>query len=284
MSSLNECTFQRCQHDRKNPYVMISREMAQDKSISPKAKGVLLYLLSLPTDWKIYHSQLQDGLGVGEDYINSSMDELLKSGYAERTRGRVNGQFQAYQYIIREFKKCLPDRENRPGSSGPENPGLQSNEDIHIKKTTTAAPPPAAAAPIQQKLYPCLESVDIPESAKCQLSKAFEENVVIDGIGWATHPTNPPNTSLAASIRYACNNNLSESDHKKKFQKKETAYEKIKNKFENGKVYNGAECFINENCIAFQRGMKHEQVDINQYFKMEKLVEMCKNFGIDCKI
>ncbi|MEK6883551.1 MAG: hypothetical protein AABY22_28240, partial [Nanoarchaeota archaeon] len=36
----NESTFQRSLHDKKNPYVMISREMAQDKSISPKAKGV----------------------------------------------------------------------------------------------------------------------------------------------------------------------------------------------------------------------------------------------------
>jgi hypothetical protein len=108
-------TFERCAHDRKNPYVMISREMAQDPSISPSAKGVLLYLLSLPPNWKIYHSQLQDALGVGEDYIRSVMKELLQSGYAERKRERINGSFGPYQYTIREFKKCSPDRENPSG-------------------------------------------------------------------------------------------------------------------------------------------------------------------------
>lgn len=130
---MNDSTFERCEHDRENPYVMISREMAQDKSISPKAKGVLLYLLSLPKDWKIYHSQLQDGLGVGEDYINSAMDELIANGYAERTRERVKGIFQPYKYKIREFKKCSPNLKNQPGLAGPVNPGLQSKDILNKK-------------------------------------------------------------------------------------------------------------------------------------------------------
>lgn len=149
-----EPTFERCIHDRKNPYVMISREMAQDKSISPKAKGVLLYLFSLPADWQIYHSQLQKGLGVGEDYVNSAMDELLKNGYAERTRTRINGTYQPYTYKIREFKKCSPNGKtpfgscslqemppqcvlNQTGFTGPGNPGLHKKEEIHTKETTT---------------------------------------------------------------------------------------------------------------------------------------------------
>lgn len=146
---MNEPTFQRHTHDKKNPYVMISREMAQDKSISPKARGVLLYLLSLPDDWKIYHSQLCNGLGVGEDYVNSAMEELLNNGYAERTREKVKGLFQPYQYKIYEFKKCLPDRENRPGSTGPENPGIQKR-DIENKQTeiVCVAAPPVAASPL----------------------------------------------------------------------------------------------------------------------------------------
>lgn len=81
---------------------MISRE---NKSISPKAKRVLLYLLSLPSNWKIYHSQLRKGLGVGEEYINSCMEELINAGYAERTRERIKGIYQPYKYKILEFKK-----------------------------------------------------------------------------------------------------------------------------------------------------------------------------------
>jgi len=115
-SNQNQSTFQRCPHDRQNPYVQISREMAQDKSITPASKGVLLYLLSLPPTWKIYHSQLQEGLGVGDDYIRTVMDDLIKAGYVDRTRERVNGSFGPYHYTIREFKKCSPNRENRSGN------------------------------------------------------------------------------------------------------------------------------------------------------------------------
>lgn len=125
-----ESIFERCPHDKENPYVMVSREMAQDPTISPKAKGVLLYLLSLPHDWKIYHSQLQQGLNVGEDYVNSSLDELIEAGYVDRTRERIKGIYQPYKYKIREFKKSLPNGENQTGLASPVNPELQKNDKI----------------------------------------------------------------------------------------------------------------------------------------------------------
>jgi len=134
--SKNESIFERCHHDRENPYAQISRELIQDRSISPKAKGVLIYILSLPKDWQIFHSQLQHGLNIGEDYLNSAMEELITAGYADRTREKLKGIFQPYRYKIREFKKCSPDRENRPGSTGPENPAVQkthpSSKEIEI--------------------------------------------------------------------------------------------------------------------------------------------------------
>ena len=125
MSESNQATITRAKHDKQNPYVLISREMLQDKSISPKAKGILCYLLALPDDWQIYHSQLQSSLNVGEDYINSAMAELLKAGYANRTRQKLNGKFQSYHYEISESKIFF-----QTGFSGPENPGILSNERV----------------------------------------------------------------------------------------------------------------------------------------------------------
>lgn len=112
-----ESTFQRCPHDRKNPYAQINRGLLHDKSISLRAKGLLCYLLSLPENWKIYHSQLQEALNEGERCITSAMDELIKAGYAERYRDRLNGQYQPYHYTIREFKKCLPNDNFAPGEN-----------------------------------------------------------------------------------------------------------------------------------------------------------------------
>ena len=209
-----ESYFELCPHDKQNPYVMISREMAQDKSISPKAKGVLLYLLSLPRDWKIYHSQLQDGLGVGEQYINSAMDELVKVGYADRTRERVKGIFQPYKYKIREFKKLLPDRENQPGFSGPENPGLQNTyiKNTDIQKKQQQALPVSAAVSFKHankeqqipSIHPILEKVDIPIKDKEWITRNHAEELVIHAVKWATHPDTKIKSTLAAAIKWAC--------------------------------------------------------------------------------
>ena len=42
----NDATIFRCRHDSENPYVQIRREIFEDKTISPKAKGILGYILS----------------------------------------------------------------------------------------------------------------------------------------------------------------------------------------------------------------------------------------------
>ncbi|MFI5420120.1 MAG: hypothetical protein ACHQ1H_04055 [Nitrososphaerales archaeon] len=168
-------------------------------------------------------------MDIGEDYLNSALEELIMQGYAERTRERVKGIFQPYRYKIREFKKCSPDRENRPGSSGPENPVLQKKETetTSIKETTTQkAGGPADAAPLPKKkaekkkpqIYPILDSVDIPVSQKNRLFLEFDEKTVINAIGWATHPSNPPRESLVQSIRFACNEGLSAALFDKKKQ------------------------------------------------------------------
>lgn len=210
---MKEPTFQRCPHDIKNPYVMISREMAQDKSISPKARGVLLYILSLPSDWKIYHSQLQEGLGVGEEYLNSALDELIAAGYADRSRERINGMYQPYKYIIREFKKCLPNRENQAGSSSPENPVLHNKEDISTKETTTKQTAVAAffekqpetqEPHVMRKSYQALDNVNIPLADKIWISEHYDQETVKNAVSWATNPITIIKTTLVQAIKWAC--------------------------------------------------------------------------------
>jgi hypothetical protein len=231
---MNEPIFERCPHDKQNPYVMISREMAQDKTISPKAKGVLLYLFSLPSNWKIYHSQLQNGLGIGEEYLNSALDELIAAGYAERTRERVKGIFQPYRYKIREFKKCLPNGENRPGSSGPENPGIQNTDGANKEEQQQGSPSdstdletPAAAAVFSnessslkpnpqvvpcpdgnksRKWLPDLDDIDIPDQDKVEISKRYKPEVVKNAIAWARHPETKISKGLSPAIKWACQN------------------------------------------------------------------------------
>lgn len=166
----NQITFRRSAHDKKNPYVMISREMLQDKSISPKAKGILCYLLSLPDDWQIYHKQIQSALDIGEDYLNSAMDELLAAGYAQRTRERVKGLFQPYQYEISEFKIFQPNGENQAGSTGPVNPDIQKkyslpSEERQKKQTTEQEGSVVCSFFQKEEIQEKLKQIDLPEES-----------------------------------------------------------------------------------------------------------------------
>lgn len=281
---MNESIFERCEHDRENPYVMISREMAQDKSISPKAKGVLLYLLSLPKNWRIYHSQLQDGLGVGEDYINSAMDELIANGYADRTRERVKGIFQPYKYKIREFKKFNPNGKNQPGLTGPVNPGLQNRdkESRYIKNKQQQAASAAAAVPPKKEsrkakrlvVYDCLKEVDILAKEKDWLTSHYDEQVVKEAIAWATSPYITITTTLTQAIKWAC------KERPETPKEKLSVYEAIKQVFSHGEFYNGALCDLNETGISFDRGMKHEQLSFDKSFSWAKFEALCRSFGI----
>jgi len=138
-------------HDRDNPYVMISRDMFRDKSISPKAKGILGYLLSLPDDWVVRAKAVAKELDVGVDCIYSAIRELRKAGYCKMVKPRgENGSFQRCYYRIsekprykedEEFKKSSPHREN-PDVGNPRvgNPRLRSKEVTKEREYESAAP------------------------------------------------------------------------------------------------------------------------------------------------
>jgi hypothetical protein len=198
-------TFIRSKHDKQNPYVMISRDMLHDKSISPKAKGVLCYLLSLPNDWQVYHKQLMQALDIGEEYLNSAIDELIKTGYAKRSRQRVNGLFQPYTYEISENKIFLPEGENQAGSSSPENPDILKNEsptEINKETTTPAAVPSVPEEKKTAAIYDCLKDLNIPESDKTEICKYAEQSVQ-KVVKWATHPQTKINQTLQQAIKWA---------------------------------------------------------------------------------
>lgn len=146
--SESQSFFSRSKHDRQNPYVMISRSLAQDETISVSARGMMIYLLSLPDDWKIYHTQLMKSLRLGEHALNTIINELIESGYIKRTRERIEGKFCPYNYEISEskqfepeLKESLPNGIFRPGPPSPGNQGLQNkqslpSEEIQKKQTT----------------------------------------------------------------------------------------------------------------------------------------------------
>jgi len=67
--------------------VITDKQCLEDKLLSWKAKGLLCYLLSLPDDWDIYLSDLENTFENFKDETNSALNELIIHGYVKKIKG-----------------------------------------------------------------------------------------------------------------------------------------------------------------------------------------------------
>lgn len=107
--------------NKTHPYTIIDNTPINDKRLSAKAKGILLYLISKPNYWFINLPNLISAFTDGERSIRTGINELIKFGYIIRTHARKkDGRFSFYDYAVYEqpFTKpidssvSLPERQN----------------------------------------------------------------------------------------------------------------------------------------------------------------------------
>ncbi len=112
----------------RKQWVVIDKTAAHDASLSWKAKGLLLYMLSMPDDWSFYVSELKSHATDGRDSTASGLKELEKAGYLVKTKRRDSkGKFQGYDYNL--FETPLPEN-GKPENGKPENGKPVTNKDL----------------------------------------------------------------------------------------------------------------------------------------------------------
>lgn len=89
-------------------YVVASRAIVEDKSLSMKDRGLLLTLISLPPVWNFTVSGIASILPDGYDAVNAGINRLIKAGYVRRTQVREDGKFsdvklEVYDTPFRDF-------------------------------------------------------------------------------------------------------------------------------------------------------------------------------------
>lgn len=114
----------RISKNKNNPYVMVNKGFVLDVCLSAKAKGILLYLLSRPDDWKVYESEIPRHFKDGLKSVRSGVKELLQAGYLSRRRMHApNGSFAGFEYTVYESPKThaestiMPKRNNAKGQA-----------------------------------------------------------------------------------------------------------------------------------------------------------------------
>jgi len=90
-------------HKHLEAFVVLDKTAINDPRLSWKAKGLHVYLLSLPDDWNIVMEDLGNRSSDGRASTRSGMEELLELGYASRTPSRgIGGRLKGWDYDVYE--------------------------------------------------------------------------------------------------------------------------------------------------------------------------------------
>ena len=98
----------------KEKWTTVDNTWVKDVTLSAKAKGILLYILSLPDDWDLHVTELVTHFTDGEKSIRSGMLELTNLGYLFCIpKHAEDGKFLGNDYVIMEDPRSeLPHAQN----------------------------------------------------------------------------------------------------------------------------------------------------------------------------
>ena len=92
-------------HKAKTFLKTINTKFVNDKSLSLKAKGILIYLLSKPPNWKGQLFDIAQSSPDGRKSVRAGMRELVANGYAKiEAKPMKDGKFQGKHYCISDQK------------------------------------------------------------------------------------------------------------------------------------------------------------------------------------
>lgn len=97
---MNKTEFFKVQKNRN--FTIINNEILRRDDISWKAKGIMCYLLSLPSDWTINLNEVMTHATEGQRAFRSGWKELSNLGYVERKPVRKGQRIEYWETTIWE--------------------------------------------------------------------------------------------------------------------------------------------------------------------------------------
>ena len=135
--------------DKSRDFTVVANCVFKDRSLSAKAKGILVEMLSLPESWDYTLKGLTTLFSDGIDSIRQGINELEKHGYIVRerkrdARGRLGGmEYVIYEtpHVVREEDQTSQSVENSIDSAYPESPEPITEKPMQDSSAEYAPPP-----------------------------------------------------------------------------------------------------------------------------------------------
>ena len=109
-------------------FSIVSNVLLRDKRLSLRARGLLVFMLSLSDTWEYSITGLANATGESTGKVSSCLKELEKYGYLTRERIRnAKGQMDGTEYTLRESPISENPNKDKPTQEKPsvENPILE---------------------------------------------------------------------------------------------------------------------------------------------------------------
>ena len=122
----------------KDNFLIAHNKLVQNKNLSFQARGLLVMLLSLPTDWVLHKSWIMKEYKIGRDKLNRMFRELKENGYlveVEMLRGD-NGAFTGMNYMVYDEPQNGV-QENSPMYQNPHTDNQYTGKPLTDNNTTT---------------------------------------------------------------------------------------------------------------------------------------------------
>lgn len=120
---------------KENKFTQVENDFIQNPDLSLKAKGLLVYMLSLDENWDYSIAGLSTVCREGKNAIRNTITELMEHGYITRTQARSQkGAFDGYEYTVYERPQpsCGFRTTDNPTSDNPTS-GNRTERNIQIK-------------------------------------------------------------------------------------------------------------------------------------------------------
>ena len=149
-------------------YVTLPNVTIQDIELSWEARGLLAFMLSLPTDWAIYKEWLAEQSAMcGKDKLNRILDELIASGYLVKQQKRSGaGKFAENDWLVYSEKQPTDELNTVDGSTvtgKPVNgePAATKETSLQSKQSTKETVNTKEKAPSDKKPFSLPEKLNI---------------------------------------------------------------------------------------------------------------------------
>lgn len=107
-SPRKDYTMERLKKVYQSRYTVIDNSVLQDDRLSFGARGLFIYMWSMPDDWQFYKKVLYKQSTEGRKKIDSYVAELQALGYlALKNKRQTRGKFGGYDWVLRD---SLPEK------------------------------------------------------------------------------------------------------------------------------------------------------------------------------